>query len=61
MDGNEIQFVMLMALIVIIAQLFYIADKLKHLLRNARAIRGAATEVQKKLESKELARWWFEK
>ena len=52
---------MLMALIVIIAQLFYIADKLKHLLRNARAIRGAATEVQKKLESKELARWWFEK
>ncbi|HOF74772.1 MAG TPA: hypothetical protein PK311_10190 [Syntrophales bacterium] len=61
MDGNEIQFVMLMALIVIIAQLFYIADKLKHLLRNIRAIRGAATEVQKKLESKELARWWFEK
>jgi hypothetical protein len=52
---------MLMALIVIIAQLFYIADKLKHLLRNIRAIRGAATEVQKKLESKELARWWFEK
>jgi hypothetical protein len=31
------------------------------LLRNARAIRGATTEVQKKLESKEFARWWFEK
>jgi len=57
----EIQFAILVALIIIIAQLFYIIDKLKHLLRNARAIRGVTAEVQKKLESKELARWWFEK
>jgi|GEM_PF-861371 hypothetical protein len=61
MDSYEIQFAILLALIVVIAQLFYIADRLNHLLRNARAIRGAATDVQKKFESKELARWWFEK
>ena len=61
MDSYEIQFVILLALIIIIAQLFYIADRLQHLLRNARAVRGAVTDVQKKFESKELARWWFEK
>ncbi len=61
MDSYEIQFTILLALIVIIAQLFYIADRLQHLLRNARAVRGAVTDVQKKFESKELARWWFEK
>ena len=61
MGNFELEFAMLMALLTIVAQLFYIIDKLKHLLRNARAIRGATTEVQKKLESKELARWWFEK
>ena len=61
MGDFEIQFAILLALLIIVAQLFYIIDKLKHLLRNARAIRGVTTEVQKKLESKELARWWFEK
>jgi len=61
MDSYEIQVAILLALIIIIVQLFFILDKLKHLLRNARAVRGAVTDVQKKFESKELARWWFEK
>ena len=61
MDSYEIQFAILLALIVMVAQLFYIADRLQHLLRNARAVRGAVTDVQKNFESKELARWWFEK
>jgi len=60
MDSADIQFVILLALIIIIAQLFFIADRLQHLLRNARAIRGATTDVKKKFESKDLARWWFE-
>jgi len=59
--SSEIEFAILLVLLIIVAQLFYIIDKLKHLLRNARAIRGVTTEVQKKLESKDLARWWFEK
>ena len=61
MGSSEIEFAILLVLLIIVAQLFYIIDKLKHLLRNARAIRGVTTEVQKKLESKDLARWWFEK
>jgi hypothetical protein len=61
MDSSEIQLAILLALLIIVAQLFYIIVNLKHLLRNARAIRGVTTEVQKKLESKDLARWWFEK
>ena len=61
MGSSEIEFAILLVLLIIVAQLFYIIDKLKHLLRNARAIRGVTTEVQKKLESKALARWWFEK
>ncbi len=61
MDSADIQFAILLALILIIAQLCYVMNRLHHLLRNARAIRGAATDVQKKFESKELARWWFEK
>ena len=61
MGSSEIEFAILLVLLIIVAQLFYIIDKLKHLLRNAREIRGVTTEVQKKLESKELARWWFEK
>jgi hypothetical protein len=61
MDSYEIQVAILLVLIIIIVQLFFILDKLKHLLRNARAVRGAVTDVQKKFESKELARWWFEK
>ena len=61
MGSSEIEFAILLVSLIIVAQLFYIIDKLKHLLRNARAIRGVTTEVQKKLESKELARWWFEK
>ncbi len=61
MDNYEIQLAILSALIVIIVQLFFILDKLQHLLRNARAIRGAVTDVQKKFESNEVARWWFEK
>ncbi len=61
MDSADIQFAILLALILIIAQLCYVMNRLHHLLRNARAIRGTAAEVQKKLESKEFARWWFEK
>ncbi|HQL89293.1 MAG TPA: hypothetical protein PLQ15_01725 [Syntrophales bacterium] len=61
MDSSEIQLAILLALIVIVVQLFFILDKLKHLLRNARAIRSAVTDVQKKFESNEVARWWFEK
>ncbi|HNQ01142.1 MAG: hypothetical protein KBH73_06050 [Syntrophobacterales bacterium] len=61
MDSADIQFAILLALIVIIAQLGYVMNKLQHLLRNARAIRGTASEVQRKLEAKDFARWWFEK